>query len=262
MSRQSPLPSASVPAASMARAVLLTADDFGLSDGVSKCIAELLMAGVVSRASLMPCEPETRELSAMYAEAIRGRAGCHLQIHKCRPVLPPDRVPSLVTNDGVFKSSLVAHEMSTSELLSEWTAQVEQVQRYGIEPTHLDTHHHVHRDTRFLEVLATVARRFSLPIRRTGDEQLDEMVDVEFVSDRVTQAWTLTGRPAEDLVDELVAAQACNGVIEVVCHPGYPDDGLRGKTSACDVRAVEVLELRRLPNLLLAAGLKMWNRPR
>lgn len=241
------------------RAVLITADDFGLSEGVSKCIADLLVADVVSRTSVMPCESRTRSLCALYSDTIRGRAGCHLQIHKSRPVLPPERIPSLVNPDGVFKSSAFSHEMSTGEVFSEWMAQVEQVCRYGVEPTHLDTHHHVHQDARFLGVLAEVARRYSLPIRRTGSEELDSMVEAEFVSDHVTKAWTLTGRAAEQLIEELLAAQERNRVIEVVCHPAYPDKELSQKSSACDIRAIENRELWRLPDLLLAAGLTMWN---
>ncbi len=70
--------------------------------------------------------------------------GVHLVLTAGEPLLK--NVPSLVGADGLFHKQGVVREgnIDPEEVEREWTAQIEKFLSYGLIPTHLDSHHHVH----------------------------------------------------------------------------------------------------------------------
>jgi len=73
----------------------------------------------------------------------------HFTLTQGRPVLPPERVPSLVDADGRFlpKPRIMGgawrFRMNLTEVVAEFAAQVERLLAAGVTPTHADSHHHV-----------------------------------------------------------------------------------------------------------------------
>lgn len=241
--------------------VLLTADDFGLTDAVSACIAEMLAEQVISRTSVMVCEPFSQSACRTHIGVLAGRAGCHLQIHGCMPVSPIHKIPSLVGDDGILKGKDDFCSFYDEDVFTEWCMQVEKCYEFGFSPTHVDTHHHVHSHVRFFDVLRRVSERYDLPIRRSGIDEVDSTHEVPFVSEGLLMSWTLSGSRAESLVEELLHFPKRTGIVEVVCHPGYSDDQLRKRSSASEIREFEAAEVRRLPGLLHSAGIGLLTCP-
>ncbi|MCQ6338035.1 ChbG/HpnK family deacetylase, partial [Bacillus cereus] len=70
--------------------------------------------------------------------------GVHLVLPAGEPLLGD--VPSLVGSDGSFHKHSVVREgnINPEEVEREWTAHIEKFLSYGLTPTHLDSHHHVH----------------------------------------------------------------------------------------------------------------------
>lgn len=85
------------------RYLVVVADDFGIGPAVSQAILELAVEGLISGTVLLVTSPYAEQ--AVHAWR---RAGCPVELgwHPCltldRPILPAERVPSLVGPDGCF----------------------------------------------------------------------------------------------------------------------------------------------------------------
>ena len=90
------------------RRLFVNADDFGLTEGVSRGILEAMAAGVVGGTTAMVCAADGPERLARLGSGIAGRVGLHLQLTGGRPCLPPEEIPSLVTEEGLFPRKKVA----------------------------------------------------------------------------------------------------------------------------------------------------------
>jgi hopanoid biosynthesis associated protein HpnK len=143
--------------------LIVNADDFGLTPGINRAIAELHAAGVVTSATLMARASATAEAIEIARSTPTLGVGCHIVLLDGIPVLPPDRIPSLIDpRTGQFRTSLSAFvprlftgKIDSSEVEAEAAAQIASLQRSGLELTHIDTHKHTHM---FLPVLRAVLR--------------------------------------------------------------------------------------------------------
>src|ERR1700712_5207983 len=88
------------------RALVVTADDFGLSREVNEAVEIAHRDGILTSASLMVAEPWAADAIAR-ARRLPGLAvGLHLVLIEARPVLAPERVPDLVRADGRLRLDL------------------------------------------------------------------------------------------------------------------------------------------------------------
>ncbi len=154
------------------RILIVNADDLGLSDGVTEGIVQAWREGVVTSTSAMinmDGAPErVAEVQRTYPEL---PIGLHINITAGRPVLPPDRVPTLVDREGRFYTvdeiPLRLLDMSLAELRAELEAQAERLLETGVRFTHFDYHHHmVVLYTPFFSVVRELARRYNVPVRQ------------------------------------------------------------------------------------------------
>ena len=211
--------------------VVTNADDFGLSEGVCSGIVKAIQAGGLTATTAMACVPGAMERLARWAPAIPGRIGAHLQLTSGRPLLPPERVPSLVDADGRFPDSRKkVTAPQTSEIFAEWQAQIELLVRVGIEPTHLDSHHHIHRLPAAFPAFCEIAKRFSVPARAI-DAQMRSQLQAEgipCVGETIT-GWyggELSAASMIMLLRQSAEAHPDAESFEVMCHPGLVDSSL------------------------------------
>ena len=125
--------------------LLINADDFGMSDGVVTGILECMQRGTLHTTSAMVCDPDDQRRVRASAGQAPGRIGLHLQLTDGSPLSPPNRIPSLVNENGTFPNrSRDMRTLNPSEVLVEWRAQLNCLRDLGVEPSHLDSHHDVH----------------------------------------------------------------------------------------------------------------------
>lgn len=244
----------------MLRTLVVNADDLGLTLGVNNGIFDAHDRGILTSASLMANAPATanaiRRLRTRPALGI----GVHLTLVDGAPTLLPDRVPSLVQDDGRFPRSwklfIVAcllGRVSMDEVERELTAQIERVVSEGIRPTHLDAHKHVHAYPPVFAKVVRLAERFRIPVVRVPYER--SLADIRLF------AWTrrdyaiaaahgvrtpqFAGRGLTGVMtsDSLAAALRTlrAGHTELMVHPGYVDEALKQMpTRLLESRAQEV----------------------
>ena len=154
--------------------LILNADDFGLTSGVNRAVAELHRAGVLTSATLMARAAATDEAIAIARSTPTLGVGCHVVLVDGEPVLSPrGDIPNLADPvTGRFRSSSPmsfihrlyrdpwarywpSHSIIAREIEAETAAQIVLLQSRGVALTHIDTHKHVHI---FPAVLRSVLR--------------------------------------------------------------------------------------------------------
>ncbi|MEP6769174.1 MAG: ChbG/HpnK family deacetylase [Acidobacteriota bacterium] len=157
----------------MTRLLIVNADDYGLTRGVSRGILRAHREGIVTSVSMLAVAPDfdvaARDLRA---EGAGLGVGVHLAaVGEDLPLLEPERIPTLVERDGrlplTWRRFLRrAHRVSPRELEAEFGAQIERVLAAGLSIDHLDTHQHLHLLPRVRAIVLALAKRFRVPAVR------------------------------------------------------------------------------------------------
>ena len=154
----------------MRKALVITADDFGLSLPVNEAVEEGYRRGILTAASLMVGAPKFGD-AVDRARSLPGLGiGLHVTLLDGRPVLPPDQVPGLVGPDGRFFKSPArfgtALFFSTElrrQAVAEIRAQFERFGETGLPLDHVNGHKHFHIHPVVADAIATIAPAYGLP---------------------------------------------------------------------------------------------------
>jgi len=259
----------------MDKLLIVNADDYGRAPGVSRGILAAHREGIVTSTTVMVNQPGVEEQLAEALACPGLGVGLHLVYTAWRPVLPPEQVPDLVDDNGLFLEQhdvwARAEQIPLDQLQAELTAQLERfVDLAGRLPDHLDCHHFVHLYPPFFQVYADLAARFHLPLRipfppETEFEQAartlpflegfprDLVRGMIVTNSALVKARRLAhpdrfistffGRGALTLEALFGLLETLpGGVTELMCHPGYDDPAL----AASSYRAEREIELHLL----------------
>lgn len=229
----------------MARRLIVNADDFNLTEGVVRGILEAHRNGIVTSTTVMVNLPGLEHARGLTRSAPGLGLGLHLNLTFGPPVLAPDRLGSLVDGDGRFirDPSRLKEGGRLPEIRAELRAQVERFEAtFGQRPSHLDTHHHIHRHRRTFEALLDLAAALRVPLRALTPEMAEEIRGRGLpAADRAVGD---VGPDAYWTSERLRAFLGTlpEGVTELMCHPGYADTPLAA-SSYCGQREVELRAL-------------------
>jgi chitin disaccharide deacetylase len=206
----------------MTRRLIVNADDFGLTIGVSRGIARAHADGIVTATSLMVDEPAAQAAVELAADLPRLDGGLH----------------AVAPADGDWPRAL-------QRQLDRFTALT------GRAPTHLDSHHHAHLAPAALPHFLRAADELCVPLRGHSPASLLRRFYGRW-DDETHPEWLAAGNLLR-LVDEHGPA----AWIELMCHPGHADGDLRSSYSA--ERDLELATLcdPHLPAALAARGIEL-----
>jgi predicted glycoside hydrolase/deacetylase ChbG (UPF0249 family) len=213
------------------KTLIVNADDFGLTPGVTDGIVRAMAGGIVASTSAMLCTPDGEEAIRAHAPLLARRAGIHLQLTGGRPRARLASVHSLLCDDGMFPASRrLLREPKPEEILHEWHCQVRAFLDCGLAPTHIDTHQHVHKEPAAFEAYCEIARHYGLPAR-SCDPKMTRLLRLARVEcpDMFECSWTAGAEPTK--AGLLAAVTRCFAntsaqIVELMCHPGYTDPAL------------------------------------
>ena len=214
------------------RTLIVNADDFGLTGGVSRGILDAHARGIVTSTTLLVNGPNGHPLDAALLEELQTSGlgvGLHVNLTLGVPLSDPRRIPSLLDPEGRFvrDARQVAARASPDEARLEIGNQIDAFRDLmGRFPTHLDSHHHVGTHAQLLELMLFFARALKVPLRavdadtRAAARRERLRTPDHFMGESGPEAyWT-----AERVIEQLRALPA--GVSEFMTHPGYFDDAL------------------------------------
>ncbi|WP_312460988.1 chitin disaccharide deacetylase [Proteiniclasticum sp.] len=211
--------------------IIINGDDFGFSEGQNLGIIKAHKEGILTSTTAMAGGPALSHGMALAKECPDLSIGVHLTLDALGPLSPLDRIPSLVDEHGKFVRFPMDRPLpvKTEEVYLEWTAQIEKIRSYGIEPTHLDGHHHMHLHPDVLKATTVLAKEYSLPIRLVPSYVSGE--DLDFIhKERIQTFYGLTDFYKETVSEEYFRRFRENHieleseVLEIMCHPAYLDD--------------------------------------
>ncbi len=162
--------------------LIVNADDLGFETGVNRAIFEGHDRGIVTSTSLMAGGSAFDEAVAGALARPRLGVGVHLALHELRPVLARDAIPDLVGDDGRLKPlgqvvrALLLGRIPLEQAEAEYSGQIERVLAAGIQPTHLDSHCHLHALPALARIVHALGARFGIPCARKPE--MDSLEDL------------------------------------------------------------------------------------
>ena len=236
------------------KCIIINADDYGLTPGVTRGILEAHVNGVVTSTSAMMNSPHiAASLAAASQAAPNLGMGVHLVLTWGKPVLAPEKVPTLVDNTGDFykfiQFSTQVNSFDFLEVRNEWQAQIEAFIATGRRPDHLDSHHHSsYLNPGLFTAMLELAQKYDLPIRLPSkpggsSPEIEALVHilghhpVRFPLSCIT-AFYDKGVSIANL--SRIISAIPEGVSELMCHPGYADSELMEGSSYATVRETEL----------------------
>ena len=174
--------------------LVVNGDDFGASRGINRGVIEAHERGILTSTSMMvnaPASAEAGELGARYRTL------------------------------GVGLHVVLGSPANPATLQAELERQLERfVELTGRAPTHIDSHHNVHREHRLLPAFRDLAERHNLPLRgycgvhtiASFYGQWDGETHLEQVS--------------PDALARIFAGEVKQGFNELCCRPGYANGEL------------------------------------
>ena len=201
------------------RQLIVNADDFGLHAAVNRGLLAAHTAGIVSSASLMAGGAAFDEAVRLAGVCPRLGVGVHLTLVGARPILPVAEVSSLVDETGSFYGSyplfikrLLRGKIRLAEVERELAAQIDRIRLAGIQPSHLDSHQHLHVLPGIGGIVLDLARRFSIRAIRIPAEP------VTFIGATPPAVGRLIGRGGLTLLANLFRQQAAAAGIRTTDH--------------------------------------------
>jgi chitin disaccharide deacetylase len=193
-----------------ARVLIVNADDFGRSPGINAGVFKAREEGILTSAGLMVRWPAAIEAVA-YARRDPGFSlGLHVDLGEW------------VHENGRWVTVYEIVGFDDAEAVeAEVRAQVERFRQLtGIDPTHLDSHQHLHRaGGPFHEIMRTVGAELGVPVRELTD-------DVRYCGDFYGHGDAHDPIPEAIMPENLIRLirELRPGVTELGCHPGIGDD--------------------------------------
>jgi predicted glycoside hydrolase/deacetylase ChbG (UPF0249 family) len=246
--------------------LIINADDFGLTPGVNRAIAELHDAGAVTSATLMATGAAFDDAVTLALQRPALGIGCHIVLVDGTPVSDPASIPTLLGPDrrtfrnslGGFALGVLRGAIRQDEIEREALAQIQKLQRAGLKLTHVDTHKHTH-------LLSRVTRPIIRAIEQSGIRAIRDPFEPRWAASlggstrrnlfvralepghrhfeasppiashrilttRGTIGISATGHLNSSTLSALLKSIP-GGTWELVCHPGYNDSDLDAITT-------------------------------
>ena len=201
------------------RRLIVNADDFGLHAAVNRGILTAHTEGIVSSASLMAGGAAFDDAVRIAKQCPQLGVGVHLTLVGASPLLPVAEVSSLLEEAGDFYGSyplfikrFLRGKIRLAEVERELAAQIDRIRMAGIQPSHLDSHQHLHVLPGIGGLVLDLARRFSIRAIRIPAEP------VAFIGATPATVGRLVGRGGLTMLANLFRQHAAAAGIRTSGH--------------------------------------------
>lgn len=219
--------------------LIINGDDFGLTEGVTKGIIKGLKEGIITDTSALANSDYFIDAAILAKEEGILSMGVHLTITFLKPVLKG--LKSIVDKDGSFyrKTLLIPTPYDHIEIEDELRAQIEKFLSTGLKLNHLDTHHIFSiMDEKIFEIVVKLAKEYNVPIRRdfslsNNEEQLFDIARENIINTTdilLFQSGKVVTK--EYIIKNIDKYKNERDItIELLAHPGFVDEKLKGLSS-------------------------------
>jgi predicted glycoside hydrolase/deacetylase ChbG (UPF0249 family) len=146
--------------------LIIHADDLGYSVEVNDAVFALMEKGLITSASLMANAPAVEDACARIPDFPNCSFGIHLNVTEFAPLADSTGLKPLLDNNGNFVKGGVRRFLVGGRLrvaiFDEYCRQVEKLQSFGVDISHINSHHYVHSHPALFGILKKLQRRFGL----------------------------------------------------------------------------------------------------
>ena len=226
------------PSHAIRRALIITADDFGVHRRVNEAVERAHRNGVLTAASLMvgaEAAPDAIERARRLPSL---RVGLHLVLTDGKACLRPSEIPGLVNDEGHFDNAMVRDGFRffflprvRAQLALEIRAQFEAFAATGLPLDHVNTHKHFHLHPTVLSLVLKIGRDFGMRAMRlpreaaapVGLRPWTALVRARLDHHGIAHNDQVNGIAHSGQMDETAFIEALerlpDGVTEIYCHP-------------------------------------------
>lgn len=235
--------------------LIVSADDFGLTEKVNEAILKSYRNGILRSVSLMANGKSFDHAVSIIKSNPELDVGIHLTLVEEKPILNVERLPSLVGETEHFHShafdftkKYFSEKISLDEVRIELTAQIEKILDHGIKISHIDSHQHLHMLPKILDITIELANNYNIKFIRFPKEKFRGYMLRDLKSiDRIAQMAVINhfcskakekisfktdyfagfyfgGKLNKQNLITLIYNLPSDGVCELMCHPGLTDD--------------------------------------
>lgn len=226
--------------------VVINADDFGYSEGITRAILAAWRQGIVTATTAMTNMPFFEQAMELARAGSRIHSvGLHFNLTEGIPLTEEMRSCRTLCDDtGCFtgawhrqtSSRFSLPKSASRAIATEAKAQIERYLDCGGVLMHLDSHHHVHTDFSVARVLFPIARAYGFKSVRLSKTIGTRVGFVKRVYKKLYNGWVRggIGANADEFTDFNGFARAYpqisgKTVVEVMVHPQFARKGTSGE---------------------------------
>jgi len=265
----------------MSAYLVVNADDFGLTEGNNRAIADAHRLGIVTSASLLANGGAFDHA----VELARKTPGLGVGVHLTLTEGPPIVSSSVLAPNGSFPLSnqpfvraWLTGRLPCEPIRQEFEAQIRKVMSEGISPTHLDGHKYIHLLPGIVAIVLSLAHKFAIPFVRVPHRPADSwqshpmrLPGLAILTTLGQLTYPQARKAGVQMIDRYAGfvdtghltvralhnllERPCPGITELVCHPAYRTDEherlfaggyhwIAGYDFATETAAVSLPELR------------------
>ncbi|WP_342753315.1 chitin disaccharide deacetylase [Shouchella clausii] len=210
--------------------LIINADDFGYSRGVNFGIVDAHRLGILTSTTLMTNMPGADHAAELADQFPDLGIGVHLVLTCGRPLLRTHK--TIVDVQGNFRKLDFykgAFTIDYDEVYAEWKAQIETCINMGLEPDHLDSHHHINASPGISDAFLTLAKEYRLPVRNNMGEKTAAELKRKGIKTTDSFSYLIeTTLKDDEALDNLFKN---HDSVEVMSHPAYLDKELLASSS-------------------------------
>jgi len=224
--------------------LVITADDFGFSQGINKAIEECYQKGVLKNASLL-ANAEEFEKAIKISKKNKMKIGVHLNIIQGKPLTS---VPNLTDEKGEFISNIYVvllksfSKQNRKAIEKEFRTQIEKILKSGGEIVYLDSHKHLHSFPPIFNIAAKLAKEYGFKLRLPTHDLRSHPIKVlgRFLFTPLNKHILkkhelespetficISGLPG-NTINKFIKKIKISG--ELSAHPGYIEEKIKNKT--------------------------------
>lgn len=212
--------------------IIVNADDFGKDAITNQRIIACFERGLISSATVMANMPGFEEVAEWYSvQSVKPRLGIHLNMDEGPPLSKAFQAAypasSLFYNGNIIRCDKRYLETIRQEL----KAQIENMLSHGIQPGHIDSHHHLHTHWPIAQVVVSLAEEYGIKnIRMAGNVLFAAAPHkrlYRYVLNRFLFQRRLGGQvKLFSYLDRFMTSRPDIGcdIIELMVHPGVDED--------------------------------------
>lgn len=181
----------------MRKAIIITADDFGLTEAVNEAVEQAHVRGVLGTASLMVGAKAAADAVERALRLPSLKVGLHLALAGSKPVSGEDEIPGLMGPDGKLSSRLFRAGLKfylvpsvRRQLEREIRAQFRLFRESGLTLDHVNCHKHLHLHPTVFDLIVKVGAEFGLRAVRFPCEPSGRAHDLRPASRAFLLPWT------------------------------------------------------------------------